>query len=137
MNNEEKILEMLAAMQSEIGAVRSEIGAVRSEMETRFAQLETTQAQQGGQLVKLSTDVTELKGTVKDLDARSLKSAVLLETEVARDTHIALEGHSELKRKMDTLATKEQVQELAEDVSIIKDTVKHHRVEINELKKAQ
>ena len=49
MNNEEKILELLTAMQSEMGAMRSDI-----------AELKATQAEQGELL--------------KELDARSLKS---------------------------------------------------------------
>lgn len=112
MNNEEKILEMLTAMQSEMGAMRSDI-----------AELKATQAEQGELL--------------KELDARSLNSAVLLETEVARDIHLLYEDHSEMRRKLDTLATKEQVEELAGDVDIIKTVVRQHSGDISKLKKTQ
>lgn len=130
MNNDEKILALLTALTEKVDS-----------MDGRLDRLETTQAQQGEQLTELKMDVDKrfdgIEKRLDELDARSLKSAVLLETEVARDTHIALEGHSELKRKMDTLATKEQAQKIAADVEVIKDVVKHHRIEINELKKAQ
>ena len=113
MNNEEKILEMLAAMQSEIGTVRSEIGAVRSEMETQFAQLEASQ---------------------KEMQETITRVAVTQENIVLPRLETLTDGHTHLVK---TLATKEQAQKLAADVEIIKDVVKHHRIEINELKKAQ
>ena len=47
------------------------------------------------------------------------------------------DGHSELKRELDTLATKEQVEELAADVDVIKTVVTRHSGDINKLKKAQ
>ncbi len=38
---------------------------------------------------------------------------------------------------LDTLATKEQVEELSADVSVIKDVVSRHSVDIGKLKRAQ
>ena len=81
--------------------------------------------------------MTRLEETVGELDARSLKSAVLLETDISRDIHLLYEGHSELSRKLDTLATKEQVEELAGDVDVIKTVVSRHSGDISRLKKAQ
>ena len=112
MSNEEKILEMLTDMRSDIKQIN-------------------------GRLDRLETDVSELKADVKVLDERSLKSAVLLETDVARDTHLLYEGHSELKRQLDTLATKEQMEDLAGVVHVIKEVVSGHSRDIGRLKKAQ
>ena len=86
---------------------------------------------------RIETDVSELKADIKVLDERSLKSAVLLETEVASDTRLLYEGHSELRRELKTLATKEQVEELSSDVEVIKDVVSGHTRDIGRLKKAQ
>ena len=74
---------------------------------------------------------------LQELDARSLKSAVLLETDVSRDIHLLYEGYSEISKKLDTLATKEQVEELSDDVAVIKEVVSRHSVDIGKLKKAQ
>ena len=112
MNNEEKILEMLTEMRSDIAELKADVSGLKA-----------TQAEQGELL--------------KELDARSLKSAVLLETEVARGIQTALEGHSELRREIGTLATKEQMEKLSSDVEVIKDVVRRHSGDINKLKKAQ
>ena len=66
----------------------------------------------------IEADVSELKADVKVLDERSLKSAVLLETEVARDTRLLYEGYSELRRELSPLATKEQAEKLSGDVEV-------------------
>ena len=94
-------------------------------------------AKQGEQITAMQATLAEHGAMLKVLDERSLKSAVLLETEVARDTHLLYEGHSELKRELDTRATKEQVEELSGEVAIIKDVVTRHSVDIGKLKKAQ
>ena len=85
----------------------------------------------------IEADVSELKADVKVLDERSLKSAVLLETEVARDTRLLYEGYSEPRRELSTLATKEQAEKLSGDVEVIKDVVRRHSGDISKLKKAQ
>ena len=85
----------------------------------------------------VKADVSELKERVAELDARSLRSAVLLETEVAKKLQLLYEGHGELKRETGTLATKEQVEKLAEDVDVVKTVVTRHSGEISQLKKAR
>ena len=81
----------------------------------------------GEQLAQQGTQLAQLQETVSRL-------AIIQENIVLPRLDTLADGHTHLVK---TLATKEQVKELAEDVSIIKDVVRHHRAEINDLKKAQ
>ena len=102
MNNEEKILEMLTAMQSDI------------------AELKAAQAVQGELL--------------KELDARSLKSAVLLETDIPHQLGLLFEGH---KTMMEILAPKSRVEELEEEVTILRSAFQALANRLTALEKAQ
>lgn len=102
MNNEEKILEMLAALKESV--------------DKRF-------------------DAVEER--LDELDARSLRSSVLLETEVARNVRLVYEGQEMLRQKMEELSPKDRVEVLEGDVAMLKDVIKLMRQEIAELKKAQ
>lgn len=105
MNNEEKILEVLAKLTAKVD-------------------------RQGDQLTYLTERVDEI-------DTRSLRSSVLLETEVARDVRLVYEGQEMLRQKMEELAPKDRVEVLEGDVAMLKDVIKLMRQEIAELKKAQ
>lgn len=74
---------------------------------------------------------------VDEIDARSLRSAVLLETEVAKKIQLVYEGQELLRQKMEELAPKDRVEALESDVAMMKDVLKLMRLEIAELKKAQ
>ena len=102
MNNEEKILEMLTAMQSDI------------------AELKAAQAVQGELL--------------QELDARSLKSAVLLETDIPHQLGLLVEGH---KTILETLSPKSRVEELEEEVTILRSAFQALANRLTALEKAQ
>ena len=72
-----------------------------------------------------------------ELDARSLRSAVLPETDVARDIRLVYEGQEMLRQKMEELTPKGRVEAVEDDVAVLKDAYKLLRMEVNELKKAQ
>lgn len=97
---------------------------------------------------KILAMLTELKESVDKrfdaveerldgLDTRSMRSAVLLETEVARDIRLVYEGQEMLRQKMEELAPKGRVDAVEDDVAVLKDAYKLLRMEVNELKKAQ
>ena len=112
MNNEEKILEMLEK-QSEL-------------------------LEEHGEILKKHGDIlAHLTEKVDELDARSLHSAVILETDVARDIRLVCEGQELLGQKMEKLTPKDRVEVLEGDVAMMKDATKLMRLEIAELKKAQ
>ncbi len=112
MNNEEKILQMLEKQGAMIADMRSDIRQING----RLDRLEATQAEMQETLTRV---------------------AVTQEGVVLPRIQLALEGHSELKREIGTLATKQQVEELASDVDVIKAVVTRHSSDISELKKAQ
>lgn len=121
---------------SQVEAVQAKHGELLDRMDERLNQVETVQAKHGEQLAEVLAVQAEHGELLETLDARSLKSAVLLETDVARDIHLLYEGHSAIKQKLDTLATKEQVEELASDVDVIREVVSRHSSDISRLKKA-
>ena len=86
---------------------------------------------------KLGEQLTYLTERVDEIDTRSLRSSVLLETEVARDVRLVYEGQEMLRQKMEELAPKDRVEVLEGDVAMLKDVIKLMRQEIAELKKAQ
>ena len=126
MNNEEKILEMLVKHSAILEKLTDKVDGLRSKVD-----------ELDGKVDELDGKVDELDGKVAELDDRSLRSAVLLETEVARDIRLVYEGQALLKEKMDGLATARRVASVEDDVAMLKDVVKLMRLEINERKQAQ
>lgn len=86
---------------------------------------------------KQGEQLTYLTERVDEIDTRSLRSSVLLETEVARNVRLVYEGQEMLRQKMEELAPKDRVEVLEGDVAMLKDVIKLMRQEIAELKKAQ
>lgn len=112
MNNEDKILDLLGEV----------IGRL-DRMEGSQAEMQATQAKQGEQIAEMQETLTRV--------------AVTQEGVVLPRIQMLFDGHNELKRELDTLATKEQAEELAADVDVIKKVVTRHSGDINKLKKAQ
>lgn len=109
MNNEEKILALL--------------GELKDSVDKRF------------DAVDKRFDTVEDR--LDELDTRSLRSAVLLETDVAKKIQLVYEGQEMLRQKVEQLTPKDRVEALESDVAMMKDVIKLMRLEIAELKKAQ
>ena len=80
---------------------------------------------------KIETEHGEL---LRTLDARSLKSAVLLETEIPHKLGLLFEGH---KTILETLSPKSRVDELEEEVTILRSAVQALANRLTALEKAQ
>ena len=88
-------------------------------------------------MVDMKADMAGMKERINQIDARSQRTAVLLETEIDRKLNLLYEGHESIMEYLDKLATKSRVEILENDVALLKDVVKLMRQEIAELKKTQ
>ena len=161
MNIEEKILQLLEKQGEMIGQINDRLGRLEDRMdrlEGRMDRLESRMDKLEGQMDRLESRMDKLEGRIdkletsqaamqatldehtamlKNLDERSLKSAVLLETEVPRKFNLLYEGHSVIMENMRGLAEKSRVEALEDDVAMMKDSIKLLRIEVNALQKAQ
>ena len=112
MSNEEKILELLTQMQTDISTHKS-----------------------GQQEIR--TDITGIKDRLDRVEDRAQRTAVLLETEVDRKLDLLYGGHDAITERLDKLASRGRVEELENDVVLLKAAIKLMRLEIEKLKKAQ
>lgn len=88
-------------------------------------------------LREMQGDISGIKEKLEEVDQRSIRTQVLLETEVRDKIQLLFDGHELIKEKLEELAPKSRVDELEEDVAMLKDVIKLMRIEIAELKKAQ
>lgn len=116
MSNEEKILELLARHENSFEKINQTL-------------IELIKGQE-----EMRADIAELKATVDELDQRSIRTQVLLETEIRDNIQLLFDGH---KTILETLAPKSRVDALEDDVSFMKTVIKAMSQEIEELKKAQ
>lgn len=109
MNNEEKILQMLTELKE---SVDKRFDAV----DKRFDAIDER---------------------LDEIDTRSLRSAVLLETQVARDIHLVYEGQEMLRQKMEELSPRERVEVLEDRVIALETIIKSMSKRLSALEKAQ
>lgn len=112
MNNEEKILEMLVQMQSDMAGMKSDMADMKS-------------------------DTAGMKERIDQIDERSQRTDILMEADLAPKLQLLYEGHGAIMDILKTLATKDRVEELEADIIVLKTAVKMLTQEVAELKKAQ
>lgn len=109
MSNEDKILELLTQMSGDISSLRQQMGQMDQRISDRLDRVED----------------------------RAQRTAVLLETEVDRKLDLLYEGHDAIMERLEKLASRSRVEDLENDVVLLKDAIKLMRLEIEKLKKAQ
>lgn len=88
-------------------------------------------------LDRVDNHLNTLTGKVNELDARTLRTAVMVETEALPKINALFDGHNAIMEQLNKLATKDRVDELESDIVILKTAVKMLSQEVAELKKAQ
>ena len=112
MNNEEKILEMLTQLQTDMAGMKTDMAGMK-------------------------TDMDGMKEQLDRVDERSQRTAVLMEADIAPKLQLLYEGHGAIMESLDRLATKDRVDELEADIVVLKTAVRMLTQEVAELKKAQ
>ena len=85
-------------------------------------------------LEELKSDMAEAKEKLEEVDQRSIRTQVLLETDYADKLQLLLDGH---KTILETLAPKSRVEALEDDVALLKSVIKSMSQRLNDLEKAQ
>lgn len=137
MNNEEKILTMLERLAEDVSGIKGEVAEIKGEVsgiKGEVATLKADAAELKADITNIKEDVAELNQKVDELDERSLRSAVLLENQVLPQLQLLYEGQVNLQQ---TLAPKEQVEVLEDEVNTIRSVVKSMSSRLAALEKAQ
>ena len=140
MSNEEKMLDLLTQMQTDISSLKSgqeemrtDIAALKSgqeKMQTDIAALKSSQEE-------MRTDIAGIKDRLDRVEDRAQQTAVLLETEVDRKLNLLYEGHDAIMERLDKLASRSELELLRSDMDLMKMAMRSMSQDIAELKKAQ
>ena len=130
MNNEEKILEILGVIQSDVSGLKTDV----ADLKTDVAGLKNDVADLKTDVADLKTDVAGLKNDVADLKTRVTKIEITQENVILPQLQTLAEGQANL---LATLAPKSRVEALEDEMSFMKSVVKALSQEVAELKKAQ
>lgn len=137
MNNEEKILEILERLTKEVGKHSEVLEALTGKVDRQgeiLAQHSEILAQHSKMLAQHSEMLARHNEVLEELDGRSLRTAVILENEVLPKLQLLYEGQVHLQ---ETLAPKERVEVLEDEVITLKSTVKLMMKRLDALEKAQ
>jgi len=116
MNNEEKILAVLEKHGEMLSALTEKVGKMDQRLDGMDQRLDG------------------MDQRLEEVDQRSIRTQVLLETDISDKLQLLYEGHQTL---LETLAPKNRVEALEDEVALMKSAFRLLSQEVAELKKAQ
>mgnify|MGYP002581958797 CR=1 FL=1 len=123
MNNEEKILEMLGQMQTDISGIKSDQAAMKADI----AGIKTEQAAMRADIAGIKTEQAAMKADIAGIKTR-------LDVEVMKQFKLLAEGQQTI---LETLAPKSRLEALEDEMTFMKSVVKSMSQRIADLEKAQ
>lgn len=126
MSNEEKMLDLLTRMQTDISSLKSG----QEEMRTDIAALKSGQEE-------MQTDIAGIKDRLDRVEDQAQRTAVLLEADINRKLDLLYEGHDAIMERLDKLASRSELELLRSDMDMMKLAMRSMSQEITDLKKAQ
>lgn len=129
MTNEEKILEILGVMQSDMADMKEDIKGLHAEMREVKDDLKGLHAE----MREVKDDLKGLHEQVDRMETDLTRVKAHLEVEVERQLDALGEGHELL---LQTLAHNDRLEEVEDDVSVLRAVVKEHSRQIAALKRA-
>ena len=133
MNNEEKMLEILAQLQETQKQMLTEQELIRESLK----QVQTEQMQMREEQKQMREDIQQVKDRLDRVEDRATRTAAIQENVIQRSIAAIAEGQDMTHQMMKELASKREVEDLRDQVEILRTVVALHSREIEALKKAQ
>lgn len=133
MNQDEKILEILTELRKDVSQINGRLDRI----ETTQAEQSKTLAEHGKILAEHGSMLAKHGKLLEELDQRSARTQILLETDYHDKLQLLYDGHAAIMEKLEDLTPKSRVEALEDTVDMLKDVIKLMRQDIAELKKAQ
>ena len=143
MTNEEKILEILGVMQGDMAEMKDDLKGLHAEMREVKDDLKGLHAEMREvkddlkglhvQVDRVETDLKGLHTQVDRIETDLTRVKAHLEVEVERQLDALGEGHELL---LQTLAHNDRLEEVEDDVGLLRAVVKEHSRQIAALKRA-
>ena len=140
MNNEEKMLEILAQMQTDMVQMQTNMVQMQTDMvqiQTDMAQMREDQIQMRKDQTQMREDIQQIKDRLDCVEEQATRTALLQENDIRRTLDALTEGQGLTHQMMRELTSKRETDELRDQVDILRTVVALHSREIEALKKAQ
>lgn len=117
MNNENKILEMLSGLTSDMADMKSDI----ADMKTEIAEIKTDVADMKTEIADMKSDIADMKEDISELKTRVAKVEITQENVVLPKLELLAEGQTELKNQIRRMSVIEAMQD---DIATLKTAVR-------------
>lgn len=127
MTNEEKILDILAVLQGEVTAIRKDMDARFDKVDARFDRVETDMVAMQGEIGAIRVDMSAMQNDIT-------KIKIDIEHDVNPKIEALAEGQKSI---LEMLVPRSRVDDLEEEVKMLKVFMRQMGEEMQTLKKAQ